>query len=132
VTLISELPAPTPNASLGWGQIRTSGGITGFVSREFLTTTDPSDFQTRIVTLADQPMMTATEEGGGVLKAIVKNIPSIQMVLNAVMGTSLPISGQLDAATVKVVKAFQASQGLSQDGNPGPLTVAALNKKLGV
>lgn len=81
------------------------------------------------VTLQEQ-INAATESGGGILRAIVGNLPSIQMVLNAVQGINLDVDGKKGPLTAQAIKDFQSSKGLTVDGDPGPQTVNALNAAL--
>ncbi len=74
----------------------------------------------------------ATESGGGILIAVVKNIPSIQMVLNSTQGLNLDVDGKKGPMTTQAIKDFQTKSGLQVDGDPGPATVKALNAALGV
>lgn len=51
---------------------------------------------------------------------------AIQAQLALLSGGAPPISGQHDAATDDAIRAFQKAQGLGVDGQPGPMTRAAL------
>ncbi len=75
-----------------------------------------------------EQLNSATESGGGILRAVVGNIPSIQMVLNGVLGINLDVDGVKGPQTTAAVKQFQSGHGLTADGDPGPQTVAALNQ----
>ena len=55
----------------------------------------------------------------------------VQTSLNKQMGTNLRIDGALGPETMKAVQAYQKKRGLVEDGWPGPLTLAALEKDLG-
>jgi hypothetical protein len=70
--------------------------------------------------------------GGTPTGAVVSSVKDVQHALNVlkVAGTPLDEDGSLGPKTDAAVRAFQASAGLSVDGNPGTSTKAALEAAL--
>lgn len=55
----------------------------------------------------------------------------MQRELNRNTGSKLKVDGVIGPATLDAVRVYQGKRGLSQDGWPGPLTLAQLEKDMG-